>query len=160
MKNAAIYAASRKILTPSAIRKIAEVIDVSSDAFFVKRATQFRISLQDIIFSLNIMPKNVLTKHRSEFQGFVKSVHEKTPIDDMLDVMIYVGNFNQAYGLISELPFDFESELWFVLVELAKIIDGVIFVSDTLIDGNEQILFGSLSASDCSRFSHKKRSSD
>ena len=155
MKNAAIYAASRKILTVSAIRKIPEVTDVCCDAFFVKNATQFQITLSDVTFSLNIMPKKILSKHRGEFQGFVKSIHEKTPIVDMLDIMIYIGNFNQAYGLVSEIEFDFESPLWLVLVKLAKIIDGVIFVSDTLLDSHEQVLFGSLSASDCSRFSNK-----
>ncbi len=148
MKNASIYSASPKRLTESTLKKLSSLTGLDSNGGLLKKTTWFDLEFGKVAFHLNVMPKSQLAEHFKGFQGYAMSCHEDDPIPNFDEVISYIGNMNQAYGLITDQEFDFESDMWAKLKTVADVVDGVIFTCDSLVDTEDLVIFGPLGKTD------------
>jgi hypothetical protein len=148
MKNAAIYSASPQKLTESALKSIPSLLAVTSDSGVLKKPSRFDLEFNNVAFRLNVMPKAELADHLKGFQGYAKSCHEEDPIPNLDEVVSYIGNMTQVYALVTDQEFDFDSELWSELKKVTDVVDGVIFICDSLVDTQDLVIFGPLGRTD------------
>ncbi|MFT4649670.1 MAG: hypothetical protein ACI9X4_002911 [Glaciecola sp.] len=86
--------------------------------------------------------------HLRGLQGYAEAQHEIDPNPDLEEIMSYIGNITQVYGLVTDRDFDFESPTWALLEKIAESIVGVIFVCDSLVDTSGGVIFGPLDTPD------------
>ncbi len=147
MKNASIYSASPTKLTGARLRMIAEIVAIETDVRFLKKPSWFEIEAHGRSLRLNVMPISQIPGHVLGLKRYAEVQLRDDPIQDLKEVTSYIGAITQVYGLVTEQEFDFESPIWGLLKEIARRIDGVIFVCDSLVDPEDCVIFGPLGGS-------------
>lgn len=148
MKNAAIYTASPNPLSKSDIKRIGGVRSVRTDGGLLKKATFFDVELSDRVVRLNAMPQSETPGHFQGLKGYVDDLHQHSPLENLDEINGYIDSLQQAYGLVTDRDFDFDSEVFFVLNGIAESLSGVIFLCDSLIDTEGMVIFGPLGDED------------
>ncbi|MCZ6835615.1 MAG: hypothetical protein O7G85_07560 [Planctomycetota bacterium] len=90
------------------------------------------------------MASSEIAEHLKGLEGYARTCHESDTIPNLEEVFAYIKCLRQAYGLITENDFGFDSKLWVILKKIADSVDGVLFVCDSLVDTKDLVIFGPL----------------
>jgi hypothetical protein len=144
-KNACLYSNERRRLSPSLLRRIEGVADVSSDGGFFRRPTYLRMRISDERLQLNVnWDRHRIKKHAAGMHRWVNRIHENSPLMNVEVFHSFIDQINQVYGVVVDSEFTFQSPIWKTLLKIAEPIEGVIFVHDSFVDCDGRILFGHL----------------
>jgi len=142
MKNAAIYSANPQRLNSSLLSSIGKIRGLKTDA---QDAPAFiEVTIDSNRFRINSMPEAEVGQHLEGFRQYIESYHAEHPMDNLGELLTYVNSICCVYGLVFATEFDFDSETWQVIKQIADLVDGVIFVCDSLVDTEDMVVFGPL----------------
>lgn len=144
-KNACIYSNERRKLSPSLLRSIAGISDVSSNGGFFRHPTYLSMQVSGERLQLNVnRDRENIKQHAAGMHGWVNHIHETSPLMNIEIFHGFIDQINQMYGVIVDSEFSFQSPIWKALLKIAQPIEGVIFIHDSFVDCDGRILFGYL----------------
>jgi len=144
-KNACLYSNERRKLSPSLLRGIDGVSEVSSDGGFFRRPTYLQMQVGGERLRLNVnWDRDKIKDHAAGMHGWVNRIHEISPLMNVEVFHAFIDQINQVYGVVVDSEFNFQSPIWKTLLKIAEPIEGVIFVHDSFVDCDGRILFGYL----------------
>ena len=139
MKNCCIYTPSEQALIEEHLTSIPHV-----DTIIKQSASSYLVSTIESSFVMNSMPSDSIPNHINGFIGYVYNYHTHKNIEDLDDIVSYLEQVKQVYGIVFNDEIDFESNEWLIIKNIATAVEGVIFTCDSLVDPNDMVIFGPL----------------
>lgn len=143
--NATIYGNQRRKVSAKLLKSISGISDVSTDGSLIRRPAFFKIRVGEEPLRLNcIFDREKIQTHAAGMHGWVNQMHAANPFDNVEVFHNFIDEINQMYGIVAESEFGLQSPIWKTLLEIARPIEGVIFIHNTFVDCTGRILFGYL----------------
>jgi hypothetical protein len=144
-KNACIYSNERLKLSKSLLSELDGITEVECDGGFFRRPTYFRMRVGDTRLQLNTnFDRERIREHVKGMHGWVDQYHQTSPIMNLETFHAYIDQITQMYGVQVESDFRLDSPLWKAIIRIAQPIEGVIFVQNSFVDCDGDVLFGQI----------------
>ena len=144
-KNACIYSNNRRRLSARLLRELPTVTDASDNGSLFRVPTIFTFSVGSTQVKLNAQySSEALTEHLRGFHGWVDSMHAIRPILNLEVFHQFLDQVNQSYGVVVDEEFGLDSAAMKAIVSIADVLEGMVFIHNSVLDGDGSVLFGLL----------------